>query len=83
VGAALGEHLGYLFASTWSTLVSIAMSQCPLFPPWLGWLGLIPAAGVFLRLFEETSFKAARVVSAISHALWTTWLIADGLLPLF
>lgn len=36
VGAAIGEHLGYLFTSTWTALVGLAMAQSALFSPWLG-----------------------------------------------
>jgi hypothetical protein len=44
----------------------------------LGWLGLIPAIGVFVGVFEETGFKPAGVINAISYILWSGWLITFG-----
>ena len=58
------------------------MTQSPLFPAWLGWLGLIPAAGIFLGVFEEAGFKAAGAINAISYILWSLWLIAMGVILL-
>jgi hypothetical protein len=43
-----------------------------------GWLGAIPAIGVVVGVFEETSFKAAGAVNAISYIAWSLWLIAVG-----
>jgi hypothetical protein len=77
-GVAIGEHLGYLFTSLWTLLIAAAMTQSPLFPAWLGWLGLIPAAGIFLGVFEEAGFKAAGAINAISYILWSLWLISMG-----
>lgn len=81
-GVAIGEHLGYLFTSLWTLLIAAAMTQSPLFPAWLGWLGLIPAAGIFLGVFEEAGFKAAGAINAISYILWSLWLIAMGVILL-
>lgn len=77
-GAAVGEHLGYLFTSLWTVLIAVAMTHCPLFPSWLGWVGLIPAIGIFLGLFEEVGFKAAGAINAVSYILWSIWLIVAG-----
>jgi hypothetical protein len=77
-GAAVGEHLGYLFTSLWTVLVAVAMANCPLFPAWLGWAGLIPALGIFLGLFEEVGFKPAGAINAISYVLWSIWLVVAG-----
>jgi hypothetical protein len=82
-GAALGEHLGYLFTSIWTILVAVAMTHSSLFPAWLGWVGIIPAAGIFLGLFEEAGFKPAGAINAISYILWSVWLVAAGLVLLF
>ena len=46
--------------------------------PLFGWLGLLPAIGVFIGVFEETGFKAAGAINAISYLLWSLWLIALG-----
>ena len=77
-GVAIGEHLGYIFTSTWSILVCIAILQTQVVNPLVGWLGILPALGVFVGVFEETGFKAAGVVNAISYILWSLWLIAFG-----
>jgi len=58
-GVAVGEHLGYLFTGLWTVLIAAAMTHSPLFPPWLGWLGFIPAAGILLGLFEEAGLRPA------------------------
>lgn len=75
---AIGEHLGYLFTGLWTILVALAMARSPLFPAWLGWAGLIPAAGILVGLLEEAGFKAAGAINAISYILWSIWLIAVG-----
>lgn len=54
------------------------MARSPLFPAWLGWAGLIPAAGILVGLLEEAGFKAAGAINAISYILWSIWLIAVG-----
>ncbi len=78
VGVAIGEHLGYLFTSIWTILLCIAVVQTSVVNPLVGWLGIIPALGVFIGVFEETGFKAAGAVNAISYILWSIWLIAFG-----
>ncbi len=77
-GVAIGEHLGYLFTSIWTAFIALAITQSPFFSPWLGWIGLIPAIGIFIGLFEESGFKAAGAINAISYILWSVWLIAVG-----
>jgi hypothetical protein len=79
-GVAIGEHLGYLFTSTWTMLLCIAVVQTAVVNPLFGWLGLVPALGVFIGVFEETGFKAAGAVNAISYIVWAVWLVAFGLL---
>ena len=78
-GVAVGEHLGYLFTSTWTVLVSIAVVQTGIVDPLIGWLGIPPAIGVFAGVFEETGFKAAGAVNAIGYILWSLWLVAFGI----
>jgi hypothetical protein len=77
-GMAVGEHLGYLCTSLWTAFIALAIIQSRQFNPWLGWAGLIPAIGIFIGLFEETGFKAAGLINAISYILWSIWLIAVG-----
>jgi hypothetical protein len=78
VGVAIGEHLGYIFTSLWTILLCIAILQTDLVSPLFGWLGILPAIGVLMGVFEETGFKAAGAINAISYILWSLWLIAFG-----
>ncbi len=78
-GVAIGEHLGYVFTSLWTVLIAAAMIQSPLFPAWLGWVGVIPALGILLGTFEESGFKVAGAINAISYIVWSIWLIVTGL----
>ena len=78
-GVAIGEHLGYLFTSTWTFLLCMAILGTDLVSPIFGWLGFFPAIGILIGVFEESGFKAAGLVNAISYILWSLWLIALGL----
>lgn len=77
-GVAIGEHLGYIFTSTWTVLLCAAIIKTALVHPLIGWLGILPAIGVLAGVFEETGFKAAGVVNAIGYILWSAWMIAFG-----
>ena len=77
-GVAIGEHLGYIFTSTWTILLCIAIIATDLVNPLFGWLGILPALGVLTGVFEETGFKAAGMINAISYIFWSVWLIAFG-----
>ena len=79
-GAAIGEHLGYLCTSIWTAFIALAIAQSPQFNAWLGWIGFIPAIGIFIGLFEEAGFKPAGAINAISYILWSIWLIAVGVI---
>lgn len=77
-GMAIGEHLGYLCTSVWTALIALAITQSSQFSHWLGWMGFLPAIGIFIGLFEEAGFKPAAAINAISYILWSLWLIAVG-----
>jgi len=77
-GMAIGEHLGYLCTSVWTAFIALALTQSPSFSPWLGRVGLVPAIGIFIGLFEESGFKAAGAINAVSYVLWSIWLIVLG-----
>jgi hypothetical protein len=77
-GVAIGEHLGYLFTSAWSLILCLALIQTGVVNPVLGWLGILPALGLLVGVFEETGFKAAGAINAISYILWSLWLVALG-----
>jgi hypothetical protein len=78
-GVAIGEHLGYIFTGTWTILLCITILATDRVHPLLGWLGILPAIGVMMGVFEETGFKAAGAINAISYILWSVWLIAFGI----
>ena len=78
-GVAIGEHLGYLFTSTWTMLLCMAIIQTQVVNPLMGWLGIVPAIGVLVGVLEETGFQAAGAINAISYILWSIWLIAFGI----
>lgn len=82
-GVAVGEHLGYLLTSLWTAFIALAVTQSPLFSPWIGWIGFLPAIGIFIGLFEESGFKAAGAINAISYILWSLWLVILGVVLLF
>jgi len=77
-GVAIGEHLGYIFTSLWTILLCLAIITTQFMSPLLGRLGILPALGVLAGVFEETGFKPAGAINAISYLLWSLWLIALG-----
>ena len=79
VGVAIGEHLGYIFTGLWTILLCIAILRTNLVSPLFGWLGILPAIGVLAGVLEETGFKAAGAINAISYILWSLWLVAFGI----
>jgi hypothetical protein len=82
IGVAIGEHLGYLFTSIWTLLLCVAIIQTAVVNPLYGWLGIIPALGIFIGVGEETGFKPAGIINAISYILWSVWLVALGVVLL-
>lgn len=78
-GVGVGEHLGYLFTSVWTLLISLVMLKSSLFKPWLGWLGIVSAIGIFSGILEQVGFQAAADINAISYIVWSVWLILSGI----
>src|SRR5215210_3830035 len=81
-GAAVGEHLGYLFTGLWTALVALALLQSPLFGRlrrWFGLLGLVSAAGILAGTLEFVGFILAADVVAVAYILWSVWLLAFGI----
>ena len=78
-GVAIGEHLGYIFTSSWTILLCAAILSTQLVNPLYGWLGLLPALGIFVGVFGETGFESAGLINAVSYLLWSLWLIAFGI----
>ena len=81
-GVAIGEHLGYLFTSVWAALIGLAMLKSPLFRPWLGWMGIIAAACIFVGIFEPLGLAAAGAINAISYLAFAIWLVVIGVFTL-
>ena len=81
LGVAVGEHLGYLFTSAWTALVAYWLALNTALP-WFGWLGFIPALGIFLGVFEPAGWKPAGAINAIAYILWSLWLIDLGVILL-
>jgi hypothetical protein len=78
-GVAIGEHLGYVFTSLWTILLSLAIVSTQRVSPIFGWLGILIALGVLIGVFEEAGFKAAGAINAISYLLWSLLMIAFGI----
>ncbi len=78
-GVAVGENLGYMFTGLWTALVSLAMMGSPLFGRWLGWTGLVAAAGIFVGILEPAGFEAAADIVVVGYILWSLWLAAAGI----
>lgn len=83
VGVAVGEHLGYIFTFAWTLLLSFAIIETAVFPPILGWLGIIPALGILAGVLEEIGVPRVSLVNAIAYVLWSLWLIALGVILFF
>ena len=83
IGVAVGEHLGYLFTSLWTLFLCATILVTGQVNPLFGWLGILPALGVLLGVFEEAGWKPASAINAISYLLWSVWLIALGVALLF
>jgi Domain of unknown function (DUF4386) len=85
LGVAVGEHLGYLFTGSWTTLAGVAMTQSEATPTWLGIVGivigpvLVLCALEFVGRFEPTGWKVAERVTPIAYIAWSLWLVATGI----
>jgi hypothetical protein len=77
-GVGVGEHLGYLFTSLWSILISVAMLKSVNFGKWLGWLGIISAAGILVGVLEPAGVPLVGLVNAMSYIVWAIWLVIVG-----
>jgi hypothetical protein len=77
-GVGVGEHLGYLFTSLWSILIGVAMLKSVNFGKWLGWLGIISAAGILVGVLEPAGVPLVGLVNAMSYIVWAIWLVIVG-----
>jgi uncharacterized protein DUF4386 len=83
VGAALGEHLGYMFVGSWVLLAALAMLRTPLFSRWVAYLGFASAAGILVGLLEPAGFGLAVLINALGFILFAIWLLAIAARLLF
>lgn len=81
-GAALGEHLGYMFTAVWTLFAALATMGSAFYPAWFGWIGILAALGILIGLLEPLGVRFAGAVNAISYIVWSLWLIAAGVLLL-
>jgi hypothetical protein len=82
-GVAVGENLGYLFTGLWTALVALAMFGSPLpFRRWLGLLGIVSAACVFVGTLEPVGFEPAADIVVVGYILWSIWLALFGIVLL-
>jgi len=78
-GVAVGENLGYLFTALWTACVAMAMFGSALpFRRWLGWLGLVSAAGIVVGTLEPAGFEPAANIVVVGYILWSIWLAVFG-----
>ena len=84
LGVAVGEHLGYLFAGSWSALTGVALMQATNTAWWLGLAGLVVGGLLMVcsfelvGAFEEQGWRVAAVPTPIASVAWSLWLIAVG-----
>ena len=85
LGVGVGEHLGYLFTGTWSTLTGVAIVGTELLPAFMGWVGIAIGVGLivgsaeFLGPNEEHGWSLASAAIPILYIAWSLWLLAMGL----
>ncbi len=83
-GVILGEHLGQLFTTIWTFLISISFSKLKLIPKWVNIFGLVSA---FIYLFAQAELLATVIpgfpvwdmAGFIGSTLWLIWLLIIGI----
>lgn len=75
----VGEVLGVsLFAGLWLVIVSLKIFQTRVFPNWLGFLGLVSAALLFVQLVELFGIDLGAFIS-VSVSILHLWFLAIGI----
>jgi Domain of unknown function (DUF4386) len=82
-GAALGEHLGYMFVGSWVLLAALAMLRTPMFGRWLAYLGVVSGAGILVGLLEPAGLGMAALINSLGFILFAIWLLAIAARLLF
>ncbi|HEX6021442.1 MAG TPA: DUF4386 domain-containing protein [Solirubrobacter sp.] len=80
LGAAVGEHLGYLFTGAWTTLAGVALVQSSAAPAWLGAVGIVigPVLASCSLEFVGRGWKSAERLTPVAYIAWSLWLVATG-----
>jgi len=78
-GVGIGEHLGYIFTTLWTILISLAMPKSKYFSSWLGWMGIALALGILLGALEPAGVPFVGLVNAIAYSLWAIWIVILGI----
>lgn len=81
-GNGVGENMGYLLTSVWTLLIALVIRRSLLFAPWLGWVGIPIALGIFAGVFVPLGIAAASTINAFSYILWALWLVVLGIVLL-
>jgi Domain of unknown function (DUF4386) len=85
LGAAVGEHLGYLFTGLWTALAGLALLQSDRLHPLFGVVGLVLAplfvlgSLEFVGGFEPRGWKLAGTLVPLAYIGWSVWLLALGI----
>lgn len=77
-GVGIGEHLGYLFTALWSLLIAISILKASHFKGWVGWLGIVSAAGILVGTLESAGVPFVGLINAIAYIIWAVWLVIVG-----
>ena len=83
-GVLLGEHLGQLFAITWTIMISVLFSRLRILPIWINILGFV-SSGIYLlaqaELFATVipTFPVWDMAGFLGSTLWLIWLIVIGI----
>ena len=89
LGAAVGEHLGFLLTGAWSILVGVAMLQSTEVHALLGAAGIVIGAILaicsleFVGPFEPKGWRLAATVTPYAYIAWSLWLVVTGVALLF
>jgi hypothetical protein len=85
LGAAVGEHLGYMFTGLWTGLVGIAVIQSHLLHPAFGIIALVLAplfligSMEFVGANEKEGWKFAGRLIPMAYIGWSLWLLTLGI----
>jgi hypothetical protein len=83
LGAAVGEHLGYVLTGAWTTLAGVALTQTTAAPAWIGVVGIVIGPVLALCALEfvggrEDGWKVAERLTPLAYVAWSLWLAATG-----